>query len=153
MKRLLLLYTLLVIPFFLLANDKNFTGSLEGKWQAHDISISMDGIPKGILVALAQQIKDDPSTECVKKSVIEVKKGNKYALTNACEANGNLSGTWKLNGDKLVITFSKYPNASETIIVKSITEDTITVDVTDRVPSDFEFNGKKPTLHLILKRL
>lgn len=150
MKKLLFICILLAVSLTAFAGNN----SIEGKWQAYDIAITIEGIPTAISTAIAQQIKNDPSTECVRNSVIEVKKNHTFTLTNACEQNGDMSGTWKLNGDKLSVTLSKYPNSNEIIAIKSITEELITVDITDKIPKNFEFNGIKPTsLILTLKKM
>ena len=151
----LLLYILISVLYILPATaDDGSTASIEGKWQPYDITISIEGIPSAISTAIAQQMKNDPSSECVKNSIIEVKASGSYTLSNACEENANLSGTWKLTGDKLAITLSNQPNLKETIVIKAITADTITVDITDKIPSDFEFNGiKVSSVQLVLKRM
>lgn len=150
MKKPAILCILTFISFAALANGN----SIEGKWQPYDISITIEGVPSAISTAIAQQVKSDPSTECVRNSIIEVKKDKTYTVTNACEENQGISGTWTLNGDKLSFTLSVQSDTSETITIKSITEELITIDITDRIPSDFEFNGIKPTsLLLILKKM
>ena len=148
MKQLFFLYIFLAFSF------TSFASGIDGKWQPYDMSITIEGVPSAISTAIAQQMKSDPSTECVRKSTIEVKKNNTYSFTNACDQNGSMSGTWKLNGDKLSFTLSKYPDVTETAIVKSITADTIVIDITGIIPKEFEFNGIKPTsLILTLKKM
>ncbi|MDR0660377.1 MAG: lipocalin family protein [Prevotellaceae bacterium] len=154
MKKLLLLYAFISISFALFSAENNHGGTIEGKWQPHDIAITIEGLPGSISTAIAQQIKSDPSSECVKNSIVEVKKNGSYTLTNVCEENGNITGTWKQNGNKLTVTFSTSSNKSETITITSLTEDTITIDITDKIPDDLEFNGiKVSSLRLILKRM
>lgn len=153
MKKLLLYilaYSLCAIP----ASADEGSSTIVGKWQPYDIAITIEGVPSVVSTAIVQQIKSDPSTECVKNSIIEVQKSGAYTLTNACEENANASGTWKLAGDKLTITLSGKSNVKETITIKTITTETITVDITDKIPLDFEFNGiKLSSAQLILKRM
>lgn len=154
MKRLLLILIISILYVASVAAQNNITGSIVGKWKPYDIAITIEGIPNAISSAIAIQIKEDPSTECARNSIIEVKKSNTYTLFNACEENGDMNGTWKLSGDKLIISLSKYPNSSETVTIKSLTEELITIDITDKIPSDFEFNGiRLSSAHLILKRM
>ncbi len=151
----LLLYLLTCALFAMPAAAENISATaIEGKWKPYDIVITIDKVPSVVSSAIAQQMKSDPSTECIRNSVIEVNKSGAYTLSNACEENANASGTWKLAGDKLTITLTNQPNVKETITIKAVTAETITVDITDKIPLDFEFNGiKVSSAQLILKRM
>lgn len=151
----LLLFVLIGITNIVPATAENISGTaIEGKWKPYDISITIEGVPAAVSTAIAQQMKSDPSTECIRNSIIEVSKSGAYTFINACEENKNASGTWMLAGDKLIITLTGKSDRKETITIKAVTAEAIAVDITDKIPSNFEFNGiKVSSAQLVLKRM
>ena len=147
-----LLYLLICILYVVMPASAKSSTTIEGKWQLYDISIAIEGLPSVIATAIAQQIKTDPSSECVRNSVLEIGKAGAYTITNACEENEDFSGTWLLAGNKLTFTVDNQ-SVRETVTITEITAEAMSVDISSAIPSDFELDGIKLTsVILVLKR-
>ena len=81
-------------------DEPSFKGNIVGKWQLVEI-IDSDG-------SQTEANPGDWYEACDFKGHLEIKTGGTLDEFDAC-SNSTFSGTWKLEGDKLTMTYNEFP--------------------------------------------